>query len=80
VVNSTLPLCTRTFEFQRDCYEILRVIYNGKDDVDLVMFPAGAEVFLHYNMSVPNFKCGCGSKTCMSLRDNVVNDANVTNT
>ena len=71
VVNSTLPMYTTTFEYKQDRYEILRVIYNGEDDEDSVLFPAGAEVLLHYNMSIPNFKCSCGSSKCMSLCNNV---------
>jgi hypothetical protein len=49
------------------------VIYNGEDDEDLVVFTAGAEVLLHNSMSIPNFKCNCGSNKCMSLCTNVTN-------
>jgi hypothetical protein len=69
VVNSTLPLCINTFEFKHDRFEVVRVIYNGEDDEDLVVFTAGAEVFVHYNVNTPNFECG--SKKCMSLRSDV---------
>jgi hypothetical protein len=72
MVNSALLPCTKTFEFRQDRFEIIRVTYNGEDDKDLVVFPADAEVFVNYNMSIPNFKCGCGSKKCMSWRSDVV--------
>jgi hypothetical protein len=52
MVNGTLPLCTNTFEIKQDRFEVIRVVYNSED---LVMFTAGAEVFVHYNMSIPNF-------------------------
>jgi hypothetical protein len=65
MINSAFPPCTNIFE-------IIRVIYNGKDNEDLVVFPAGAEVFVNYNTSIPNFTCGCGSKKCISLRCDVV--------
>jgi hypothetical protein len=44
MVNSTLLLCTNTFEVRQDRFDVIRVIYNGEDDEDLVTFIAGAEV------------------------------------
>jgi hypothetical protein len=68
IVSSNLPPCNGSFEFQQDVFEIVCVTYDGDDDENDIAFPAGAEVFVNYNMSIPNFKCCCGSKKCMSLR------------